>query len=82
MEKMIFLVDLCFGDDTRDEILAFIIRKDQVDAAQAIVTATKETWWDNDDPETFDEAIERGLKDAGVWFERTEYYVAWVNYYE
>ena len=82
MDKLIFLVDLCFGDD-RDEILAFIIRRGDEEAAQAVVNAVKETWWENDDPNiTYDDAIEQGFKEAGIWFDRTEYYVAWVNYYE
>lgn len=81
MDELIFLVEIDFGDkDT--EILAFIIRRNDIECAQAIVDGIKATWWDNDDPNlTYEDAIEREFCNAHIWFKNVEYYVANVDYY-
>lgn len=82
VEDKIFLVHIDFAEDGQEYIL-YYINEYEIDKAKRIVENVHQAWWfgGRDLNETMEDAIDKALKKARIWFEKVEFDSAYVDYY-
>lgn len=81
-ETMILCVHFDFADG--HEYLMYRIRQADLAAVQATVKWIQEHWRQMSEDEfflTYEDAIDRDLKEARIWFQKEEYDVVYIDYY-
>ena len=81
-ETMILCVHFDFAD--AHEYLMYRIHQADLAAVQATVKWIQELWWQMSEEEpflTYEDAIDRDLKEARIWFQKEEYDVVYIDYY-